>query len=79
MPEDGYWDDAGTIERYYYNNMRLSGGENVISCDSEVDGESTLRRSVVLGSVAIRAGAIIEEAIVSGNGEDMQITKMANE
>ncbi|MCX6717386.1 MAG: sugar phosphate nucleotidyltransferase [Candidatus Taylorbacteria bacterium] len=25
----GYWDDIGTIERYFYNNMRKSKGKNV--------------------------------------------------
>lgn len=76
MPENGYWDDAGTIGRYYYNNMRLSGGENVISPEAIVSDESTVRRSVVLGGVAINAGAMIEEAVVSGSGLDMQITRV---
>ena len=76
MPEDGYWDDAGTIGRYHYNNMRLSGGENVISPEATVSDESIVKRSVVLGDVAMNESVMIEEAVVSGSGADMYMTKV---
>ena len=67
LPENGYWDDAGTVERYHYNNMRLSGGENVIDRAASVDPEAIVRRSIIMGSAAITAGAIIESAIISAD------------
>jgi ADP-glucose pyrophosphorylase len=67
LPETGYWDDAGTIERYHYNNMRLSGGDNVIDTMAFVHPEAAIRRSIIMGSAAITAGAIIESVIISAN------------
>ena len=79
LPETAYWADAGTLKRYHYNNMRFSGGANVISKEATVHPDAKVRRSVILGRTAVSAGAMIESAIVSGTGTSLHITKVGRD
>ncbi|MBU4396647.1 hypothetical protein KKC08_00565, partial [Patescibacteria group bacterium] len=59
-----YWDDAGTIGRYYENNMRLSLGENVIAASARVGEGVVMRRSIILDSAQIEGGFKIDNSII---------------
>lgn len=65
----GFWEDTGTPERFLQSNMRLSGGDNIISSEASIDESVYLRRCVVLGSVALPSGLQIEDAIISGTSK----------
>tara|TARA_B100001245_G_scaffold87559_1_gene63169 strand:+ start:1141 stop:2040 length:900 start_codon:yes stop_codon:yes gene_type:complete len=69
--EQGLWEDTGTPERFLQSNMRLNGGDNVISKEASIEESTHLRRCVVLGSAVLPSGLRIEDAIISGtsNGE----------
>jgi len=74
LPYGGYWDDAGTHERYFFNNMRISGGENVISPDSYVDTGAKIYQCVILGGTVIGKRIAISRSIVSGVVPQLNIT-----
>lgn len=59
-----YWDDAGTIDRYFLNNMRLSKGENVISASAEVTDVSKVTRSVILDRARVKLTDQVNDAIM---------------
>ncbi len=65
---DYYWDDVGTIDRYYLNNMRLSRGDNIISVSAEVADKSQITRSVVLDGARVGRVGKIREAIIPPGG-----------
>ncbi len=68
LPDGGYWDDAGTIGRYYHNNMRLSKGESVVDKESFVHPDATIRRSIVIGRAVIEANVVLDKAVYSSDG-----------
>lgn len=70
LSQDGYWDDAGTLKRYYQNNMRLSKGNNVISKKALVPCSNNITKCVIIGKVAIPANQKINNAIVSADNND---------
>ncbi len=51
LPENGYWDDTGTLQRYYRNNMRLSKNRNVISRKAQINSNVEIHSSVILDDV----------------------------
>lgn len=71
----GYWDDIGTPERYIANNMRRSGGLNVVSAEALIDPSATLDRCIVLGRTVITSDVILKNAIVSMQEGKLLITK----
>lgn len=77
LPDESYWDDAGTIKRYYDNNMRLSLSNNVLDDEATIGGEATVSRSVLIGSTAIKSG-IIDAEIISSDGLNQYSTKIYN-
>lgn len=79
FPEGGYWDDAGTLERYYFNNMRISRGKNVISQNAEIHPEAKISYSVVIGDPIIGDKIELTRTIVSGKNVDISITQIHNE
>jgi len=63
--EDGsYWDDAGTVDRYFWNNMRLSGGLNVVSTSASVATNTQLSHTIVLDNACVEEGVSLDRAIV---------------
>lgn len=74
LPEDGYWDDAGTPERYHANNMRLSHDQTVISSEAQVGANARFNRCVVLGGVAIGGAVNLANAIISQDRHGTNIT-----
>ena len=68
LPYNGYWDDAGTIYRYYHNNMRLSDDQNVISPTAKISPETFLRSSILIGSPVINQAVEWNKVIISGSG-----------
>jgi len=48
---EGYWDDIGTIERYFHNNMRISKGESVFLDPAMQEDSPKLKRCVYLTSI----------------------------
>ena len=76
LHESGYWDDVGTLRRYYLNNMRLSGGENVIDNNVEISSNAKIRRSIVLGGVAVTDLYRINKEIVSQNDNILYRTRI---
>lgn len=77
LPDEGYCDDAGTIKRYHQNNMRLSGGRNVISREARIDPDVSVVCCVILGNPIIDEGKL-RKAIVSGSDKDIAITGVPN-
>lgn len=77
LPDSAYWDDAGTIERYHYNNMLLSKDENVIDEKAKIHPESGLKRCVVVGGIEIRNPVVLEDSIISSSTKnELQITRL---
>jgi len=74
LPENGYWDDAGTIHRYYNNNMRLSGGRNVISSNAQIAPDVPINSSVVINGPIIDKDLGLNRTIISGSNRDYNIT-----
>lgn len=70
---DGYWDDAGTLHRYFKNNMRLSNGENVISHSANINESTRLEKCVVLGNVCLR-DVSIKNAVISQSIRGLHVT-----
>lgn len=75
LNENGYWDDAGTHERYHTNNMLLTNGRNVVDSEANVDN-AQIERCVVIGSVILSSELRLSDAIVSGVGCDYYITQV---
>lgn len=76
LAEDSYWDDAGTHDRYHFNNMRLSNGENVLSSDAQIDPDAQLERCIILGGVTLDASTRLSDAIVSQQEGNLKITQL---
>lgn len=74
IPPHGYWDDAGTLERYWVNNMRLSGGENVISPEASV-ASAQLTRCVVLGEVEL-SGLELSDSVISNGSNGPVVSRV---
>ena len=62
---NSYWDDAGTIDRYFFNNMRLSGGKNVVSPSAEIVDVSVFTRSIILDEARVKLTSEISNVIIS--------------
>ena len=60
----GYWEDAGTLRRFFSSNMRLSSGDNVVDARANIGSEVILKRCVVLGDVALQGAAYYSDAII---------------
>lgn len=71
-----YWDDAGTLQRYYSNNMIFSNNRNVISREAVIRQGVDIRKSVVLGDPLLEGEIVIENSIVSGSGQNISITQI---
>lgn len=79
LPADGYWDDAGTILRYFENNMRLSGGKNVISTQAQITESTQLHRCIVLGHAVIGDEVNLSNSIVSvADDNSLHVTSVAD-
>lgn len=79
LSEDGYWDDAGTLTRYYQNNMRLSNGKSVISEEALVPNSENITECVVIGNTVIPAHQKIHRAIVStDNNGKIHVSQINN-
>jgi ADP-glucose pyrophosphorylase len=68
LEENGYWDDSGTLARYFVNNMRLSCGENVIAPSSNIHDNAVLKNSIVLDN-AIVGDVVIKNSILAPNAQ----------
>lgn len=73
-PTHSYWDDAGTLLRYHRNNMRLSGGGNVVSDEAMVLDCVSLSRCVVLAGSVLDRKMSVTDSIISGRGRGINIT-----
>lgn len=76
----GYWEDTGTLRRFFSSNMRLSGGDNVVDARANIGSEVILKRCVVLGDVALRGATCYSDTII-GTGIDhspISITRFGN-
>lgn len=60
----GYWEDTGTLRRFFSSNMRLSSGDNVVDTRANIGSEVILKRCVVLGDVALQGAAYYSDAII---------------
>lgn len=76
LPPTGYWDDAGTFQRYHANNMRLSGGSNVVSSEAVVSPGASLERCVVLGAAVLSEETELHNAIVSVQFGEQYVTRI---
>lgn len=76
LSEDSYWDDAGTHDRYHFNNMRLSGGENVVAPTAQIDSGARLNRCIILGEAILDASMQLSDAIVSQQAGNLKITQL---
>lgn len=76
MPPGGYWDDAGTIRRYFLNNMRFSLWSSVVSPASTVHPDAEIKYSVVVGSPELGSDFRADRCIVSGNGSNVNISEV---
>ena len=76
LDNSGYWDDVGTLRRYYLNNMRLSGGENVIDNGVELSPSVKIRHSIILGRAAVTGLCDINREIVSKNDTILYRTRI---
>jgi ADP-glucose pyrophosphorylase len=76
IPEGAYWDDAGTLDRYHVNSMRLSGGRNVVSERAQIDPQVSLNRSVVVGEPAINGPGCYNNVIISGSATIIRVTQL---
>lgn len=65
--ENSYWDDAGTIDRYFFNNMRLSDGRNVVSPSAEISDNTIITRSIVLDGARVNLNGKLDGVIVPPN------------
>lgn len=59
-----FWDDAGTFERYYANNMRLSSGNNIVSPTAQLASGVRLKRSIVLDWAYVSPDLHMENVVV---------------
>lgn len=71
--EFSYWDDAGTVLRYFHNNMRLSHGGNIIAANSSIGEQVTLEHTIVLDRVRLIGKCKMVNVVVSPYtvGEDI--------
>lgn len=76
LAEECYLDDAGTLDRYHANNMRLSKGANVISQDARVAASVAVERCVILGGVELNGSQKISNSIISGGRDGIRITQL---
>lgn len=73
-PDGVYWDDAGTPLRYLQNNLRLSGGENVVEESLSLVEGSIATNSVFIGKVVIDRSIELDWAIVSESQDGVNLT-----
>lgn len=64
-----YWDDTGTLERYYQNNIRLSVGNNVISHTALIDECVDLDQVIVLDGARLHSRVKLKRVIVASGSE----------
>lgn len=77
LPDSAYWDDAGIIPRYYFNNMLLSQGENVIDENSYVCPGTDLEGCIVIGDTEIIEPVILRKSIISyDKNKGIQVTTL---
>lgn len=76
LPIGAYWDDAGTLLRYYHNNMRISGGKSVVAVGVVVADGASLSESVVIAGAVIESPLAIRRAIVSGSSGSFRVTQV---
>lgn len=67
LGRETYWDDAGTVERYYENNMRLSHRQNVVADSAVVEDNVVLKRAVVLDGSTVLKNSKLNRVIVAPN------------
>lgn len=77
LSDKSYWDDAGTVSRYWYNNMRLSENKNVIDERANVSPAAFLKGCVIIGNTEITDPIVLKNAIVSQDSDNnLQITRI---
>jgi len=64
----GYWDDAGTVERYWENALMFSDGKSVLDDGCRVDESTNLVRSVAVGACDLR-GVVARDSVLSANAD----------
>lgn len=69
LDENCYWDDTGTLGRYYQNNLRLSSGENIVSSSALIEDGVKLDQVVVLDLAKLRTGVKLRRTIVAPDSE----------
>ncbi len=72
----GYWEDTGVPARYHGCNMRISGGQNVVSSQANVDSAASLESCVVLGETTIDAFMALKNAIISTRKGQLAVTQV---
>ena len=74
---DCYWDDAGTLQRFHANNMRLSGGANVAHYGVTSTDWDIIKRCVVVGTADISPKNPINNSVISvGPGQQLRTTTL---
>lgn len=79
LPTGVYWDDAGTISRYYLNNIRLSKGENVVAQNAKIGSRVKIEKTVVLDNVELGGDCRIINAIVAPGTRVNNLRKNSSE
>ncbi len=77
---DGYWNDIGTLDDYYYCNMAKTGGENAIGAECQIASDSKIQSSVLSEGVMVGHGCRINGAVIGKGaviGENVKIEKGA--
>jgi ADP-glucose pyrophosphorylase len=75
LPRGAYWDDAGTLSRYLFNNLRLSGGRTVVAAGSVVESSANLELCVVLNGVVV-SELSASRSVISRVGGKLIVSKV---
>lgn len=61
-----HWCDIGSVSDYYKENMRISGGKNVLSRNGNfnIDREASVSESILYSNVKIGSGSLITGSVI---------------
>ncbi|MDD3679580.1 MAG: sugar phosphate nucleotidyltransferase [Candidatus Shapirobacteria bacterium] len=65
LPTESHWDDTGTIDRYYLNNIRFSKGKNVVAQNAGVGQGVKIEKTIVLDNARLEGDCHIVNAIIA--------------
>lgn len=79
LDSPGFWEDAGTIRRYYDCNMRLSGGKTVVANSAVIHPGANLEHCVVMHNTIIDEPLFLADAIISSSRQGARLISLALE